>query len=147
MKNAVIITIAIILNIIFIGKIAMADEIIESTPQTADEFLKQGDNLFSIRQFDEARQAYIKAEELARAEGSNSLCTEAVAMIARTYLTTDQKEEGRKIFARVLETASPNDPLGWSRYLGVRGRFEWRNGDNAKATETFKEMYYYSDRS
>jgi len=144
MRNSVTTIIIILLTIIMIGNYAMADEIQENTPQTADEFLKQGDDLFSNRQFEEAREAYTKAAEIAKAEGLNSQCTEAISMIARTYLTTDQKEEGRVIFAKVVETATPNDPMGWSRYLSVRGRFEWKNGTNEKAAETFKEMYYYS---
>jgi tetratricopeptide (TPR) repeat protein len=64
-------------------------------------------------------------------------------MIARTYLTTDKKEEGRPWIKKAAAIASADKPLGWSRYLGVKGRFEWQDKNLEQATTTFKQMYDY----
>lgn len=143
MKATVTIFIVTFLCSMLIGNIVMADDSAINEPQSADEYIQLGDSLFNQRQIEEARAAYTSASEIACAAGQNSQCTEAVSMIARTYLTVGEKEQGREYFAKVLETVNAKDPLGWSRYLSVRGRFEWQNGDNRKATETFKEMYDY----
>jgi tetratricopeptide (TPR) repeat protein len=62
-------------------------------------------------------------------------------MTARGYLIRELKDEGRPWLNRAKEKASPDDPLGWSRYLGVRGRFEWQDDKRPTATATFREMY------
>lgn len=143
MRKSVLIINIFILLILLSGN-AMSDILpVMENPQTAQEFLDLGDKLFADREFENARNAYSKASKLAQEAGFNSITTEAMVMIARTYLTTDNRQQGREIFAIAMETASPDDPLGWSRYLSVRGRFEWKAGDNQKATETFKEMFYY----
>jgi tetratricopeptide (TPR) repeat protein len=33
--------------------------------------------------------------------------------------------------------------MGWSRFLGVRGRFEWKDDDLTSARRTFDELYTY----
>jgi len=70
---------------------------------------------------------------------------EALAQIARTHLVMNKKEEGRSWLAKAAELVDcKTQPRGWARYLGVRGRFEWKgDDDNETATQTFKEMYEY----
>jgi tetratricopeptide (TPR) repeat protein len=41
------------------------------------------------------------------------------------------------------DLANDRMPRAWSRYLGVRGRFEWKDEQLEKATDTFVEMYNY----
>ncbi len=111
--------------------------------QTITELLGRADSLFSSRKYDESREIYLKAVDRARNENDNAGLTEAYARIARTYLITERKEEGRTWLAKAAEIADPVQPSGWSRYLGVRGRFEWQDGDLKRAGETFREMYGY----
>jgi len=109
----------------------------------SDTILDKADQAFDSRAFEEARTAYQQAAADAKAAGDESTLAEAYAMMARTYLTTGQKEEGRPYLAQAGKFASPDAPLGWSRYLGVRGRFEWKDQKLPTATATFKEMYEY----
>lgn len=114
---------------------------IQESPMAAKTILDKADSLFDSRQYDAARDVYLQA--MATAENESSELTEAYAMIARCYLITDRKEEGRPWVEKAKKAATPDMPLGWSRYLGVRGRFEWKDGQLEKATATFKEMYEY----
>ncbi len=110
---------------------------------SAEAFLDKADSLFNSREYDASREIYRQAMDQAKANRENSQLTEAYAMIARTYLISDKKEEGRPWIKRAEEITNPQEPLGWSRYLGVRGRFEWQDNQLDKATETFKDMYRY----
>ncbi len=116
------------------------------------EFLQKGDDLFNKGQRAEAIEVYKEAAELATKEENNSSLTEAYSQIARCYLSINEKEEGRQWLARAGEVASENELEGWSRYLGVRGRYEWQDAAaEAKAVSpeapvaagTFKEMYEF----
>lgn len=107
--------------------------------QDAKSLIAQADSLFNSDNYSQARDLYMQAAE----KGDKSEITEANAMIARTYLEEGDAEDGMTYLAKTVETASPDEPLGWSRYLGVRGRFEWKNKNHDKAVETFKEMFYY----
>jgi tetratricopeptide (TPR) repeat protein len=109
----------------------------------ASTLLKTGDSLFSQDEYDQSREYYEKAAERAQADGQNSELTEAYSMIARSYLITNKKEEGREWIAKAREIATSDEPLGWSRYIGVRGRFEWQDKELDKATGTFKDMYEF----
>jgi tetratricopeptide (TPR) repeat protein len=68
---------------------------------------------------------------------------QALAMTARGHLIRDDMKTGLIWLQRAEQLAKDEEPLGWSRYLGVKGRFEWKKGDNPKATLTFYEMYDY----
>jgi tetratricopeptide (TPR) repeat protein len=105
--------------------------------------MSQADSLFKGRQYVEAREIFLQAADMASAAKDNGSLTEAYAMIARSYLTTDKKDEGRPWIEKARGIARDDEPLGWSRYLGVRGRFEWQDKELEKATATFKEMYQY----
>ncbi len=67
-------------------------------------------------------------------------------MRARSFLIREEGEKGRPWLERARERANATDPLGWSRYLGVRGRFERKDDDNATATLTFREMFDFCER-
>ncbi len=112
----------------------------QEDPMLADKIAK-ADEVFKSRQYEEAGVLF---EEIAgEAAGDNSAFVEAASMRARSYLITEKKDEGREWLARAAAKAAESDPLGWSRYLGVRGRFEWKDGDNETATSTFREMFDY----
>lgn len=116
------------------------------------ELLQKGDDLFNDRKMEEALEIYVEAAVAASDEKNNSNLVEAYCQVARCYLSAKRKEEGRDWLARAAEVATDQEPGGWSRYLGVRGRFEWQDAAaEAKAVSpeapvaagTFKEMYQF----
>lgn len=107
------------------------------------EMLDIADQIFHTRDYLEARDLYIETAEHADLHGDSSVLTEAVAMIGRTYLITGKLAECDLLLKRAKRTADPDSPLGWSRYLGVRGRFEWQENRLEDARQTFNEMYDY----
>ncbi len=116
------------------------------------ELLQKGDDLFSDRKPEEASEIYLEAVDAASDEKDNSNLVEAYSQVARCYLSTKRKEEGREWLARAAEVATDQEPEGWSRYLGVRGRYEWQDAaeeakavspEAPKAAGTFKEMYQF----
>lgn len=110
---------------------------------TADSLLAKADKLFQSRDYETARQEYEAVVEKAREEFDRSLEVEALSQVARMYLILGDKESGRTWLVRAEERATDTDPMGWSRYLGVKGRFEWKDGDLKKARQTFDRMYTY----
>lgn len=110
---------------------------------TADGLLKDADALFQKRDYDLALTKYSQALEQARREFNPSIESEALAQIGRMYLATDRKEEGRPWLERAANRASLSHPMGYSRYLSVKGRFEWKDGNLPQASQTFAEMYDY----
>ena len=112
--------------------------------------LSQADQLFHDRRLDEARAAYL---QVWKTSGDVSLRTEAAAMIGRTFLTVENREEARPWLEKARELASPDYPLGYSRYLSVRGRMEWKEHHFETAQGTFKALYefckshHYADRA
>ncbi len=118
----------------------------------SSSLLQKADSLFNERQQAEALEAYQEAAGKAEAEKDSSNLAEAYSQMARCYLSLDKKEEGRPWLAKAGEIVSESDPAGWSRYLGVRGRFEWKDAaEEAKAVSpeaptaasTFKQMYQF----
>lgn len=105
------------------------------------ERLDQGDMAFNAGDYELARSLFGETADMAQMFGSNSLMTEAYAMVARTFLIQDKKVIGHAMLAKAGDFAVKEEPLGWSRYLAVRGRFEWKDGDLDRATATFKELY------
>jgi len=110
---------------------------------TADSLLKQADEVFQSRDYVAAHDEYLQVAERARQEFNRSVETEALSQVARTSLLLGEKDAGRDWLTKAFERATNDDPMGWSRYLGVRGRFEWQDGDIMAARKTFDEMYVY----
>ena len=90
------------------------------------ERLAEGDDLFRARDYAAATQVYLDAVSLAEADSDHETLVEALSQAARGYLIRDLQDEGRPFIDRARADATPDEPLGWSRYLGVRGRFEWK---------------------
>ncbi len=114
---------------------------------TSQELILSADSAFSASEYDKARDIFAKALEASKKEGNKSNEVEANAMIARCYLIKNDTASGLPYLKAAEADARQNQPLGWSRYLGVRGRFEWQQNDLKKATETFKEMYNFCENN
>jgi tetratricopeptide (TPR) repeat protein len=115
----------------------------DSVNVNSDSLLAEADSLFQERDISAALTKYQRTAEVARLDFNRQVETEALAQVARCYLTRDNKEEGRKWLEDASRRGSDSDPMGWSRYLGVKGRYEWKDGDLKKARATFDEMYVY----
>lgn len=113
------------------------------TPTDPDSMLNAADSVFQSRDYQAALDRYMEVVEAARKEFNRPVEVEAMSQVARMNLLLDQKEEGRTWLNLAADRASDSDPMGWSRYLGVRGRFEWKDEDLAKTKETFNEMFIY----
>jgi tetratricopeptide (TPR) repeat protein len=111
--------------------------------QTADTMLQTADSTFQQRDYETALSQYNQALEMSREEFNRPVEVEALSQIARMLLLLNQKEEGKKHLSEAALRADQEDIMGWSRYLGVKGRFEWRSGDFKTARETFEQLYDY----
>lgn len=101
--------------------------------------LQEADALFGARKYDEAKEAYLKL-----VDGPDRV--EAMAQVARCFSIAGKLDEGQPWLDRAREAGSPDEPNGWSRYLGVRGIFERERGDRETAKKTFVEMLDYCER-
>lgn len=114
----------------------------------AAELLRQADQRFSAREYAAAREAYQGCAAAAAAEGARSVEVEARAQVARCWSLpsgpgTPDLTRAREELGRAAGLASPEDPPGWSRLLGVRGILEREGGDRPRALATFVEMHDY----
>ena len=109
--------------------------------------LDEGDRLFRSRKPDAALELYRRAAAEAEAAGDRSVQVEALAQSARMHSMAGRLEDGREPLARAAELARPEEPLGWTRYLGVRGIFERESGDKAAALATFEQMHAFAVRT
>ncbi|MDZ4723240.1 MAG: tetratricopeptide repeat protein [candidate division Zixibacteria bacterium] len=110
---------------------------------TADSLLKLADSTFQKRDYATALEQYDSAAALARKEFNPSIETEALSQMARMYIGLNRIEEGRPILEKAKIRANQSDQMGWSRYLSVRGRFEWKEDSLPKSRETFMELHEY----
>jgi tetratricopeptide (TPR) repeat protein len=110
---------------------------------SASQLLEQADSTFQARDYENALTAYTSVVDQARKEFNRSVEVEALAQVARMNLILSNKDEGRVWLERAAERADDADPMGWSRYLGVKGRFEWKDDNLATARQTFDNMYSY----
>ena len=116
----------------------------DGADQLAKEQLDAADGMFRQGKYEEARKKYEETATSASQAGDSRVLTEAYAQIARMYSIQGQLDEGKLWLTKAKSVANSDEPLGWSRYLGVRGRFEWQDEkDNEKAKATFIEMYEY----
>lgn len=117
-----------------------ADERATADP-TFGTRLAKADQAFRNRQYEDAGTAYESLAEDAFANGDTTAYVEACAMRARSYLILDRADEGRPWLDMAGALADTSMPLGWSRYLAARGRFERSGGDLETALGTFLEMF------
>ncbi len=143
-------TIMILLAVGYLGGAAAAVEVRGRGANMSDEreinaesLLAEADSLFKARDYESAMQLYTRTIETARNEFNRPVETEALAQAARANLIRGNREEGERYLEEAAERSSDSDPMGFSRYLGVRGRFEWKAGDLVEARGTFDTMYVY----
>jgi len=108
-----------------------------------EQILKRADSVFNSREYEKSREIYLEAADAASEANDNAVLTQAYAQVARTYSITGNNEEAVSWLEKAEKFASPEEPSGWSRYLGVRGRIERHTGKDSLATSTFEEMYHY----
>jgi tetratricopeptide (TPR) repeat protein len=113
-------------------------------PETPEFLLKQADETFNANRYDEAEGMYERARVSARDAGNLSVEIEATAQRARCNLTQDRFDSAKAWLDRAKAIAAPEQPSGWARYLGVKGRWEWRNGRSEAAVPIFVEMYDFA---
>ncbi len=118
-----------------------ADGAKSDSPQ---QLIARADSSFDARNFEHAMKLYRDAIDAASAAADPSAQLEATAQIARCYLTQSQFEGAREWLDKATAMASDKHPGGFARYLGVKGRFEWREGRNDSAVAVFSQMYEYS---
>ena len=141
-----ILTAAMLVVIALPGIVDARGENREVAMSEARILLKDGDELFRIRNYVQARSVFEKALAKAKEGLNNSDETEALSMIARTYLVLDSIETGYKWLRMAEKLAVVHEPLGWSRYQLVKGRFMWREKQLKESTALFKELYDYCSR-
>ncbi len=114
---------------------------LQVSAQEAGETLQKADAVFRTRQYQQALEVYLQAAELAEKEGDVCCQTEALSQVARMHSLLEALEEGRSWLEKAAALADPEQPAGWTRFLGVRGIFERESGDRPRALATFIEMY------
>jgi tetratricopeptide (TPR) repeat protein len=114
-----------------------------TTVQESKDLLREADRAFGARKYAEALEIYRRCSEEAAKDGSRAAEVEALAQVARCLSIQGKLDEGRPWLERAEKSASPEEPQGWSRLLGVRGIFQREEGDKAKAKATFQEMHRY----
>ncbi len=110
---------------------------------SAAELLAQADQKFAARDWPAAIELYKQALAGSENEGDASVRIEALAQLSRCHLTQSLFDPAREWLGKATAAATDKYPLGWSRYLGVKGRFEWREGRNDEAKRIFAQMYDY----
>ncbi len=110
---------------------------------TADALLKAADELFQDRDLAAAQEQYHEAYRRAREEFNRPVEVEAACQMARMCLVLGKAQEGRDWLSEASSKATDSDLMGWSRYLGVKGRFEWKAQELDAARSTFLQMYSY----
>lgn len=107
------------------------------------ELLAQADSSFDARNFEAAIALYKEALTAAEAKSDVSTQIEALSQLARSHLTQGLFEGAHEWLGKADAIASDKYP-GYARYLGVKGRLEWREGRNDSASIYFQQMYTYS---
>ncbi|UCG60406.1 MAG: tetratricopeptide repeat protein [Candidatus Zixiibacteriota bacterium] len=110
---------------------------------SADSLLQEADSIFQTKDYQAATEKYRQAVQRAKSEFNRSVEVEALSQMARMSLLLNKKDEGWGYLEEAGARASESDPMGWSRYLGVKGRYEWKDGDLNSARKTFDDLYTY----
>jgi tetratricopeptide (TPR) repeat protein len=121
---------------------AVAIATLQATP-VPDPSLAEADSVFQQREYERSRGLYEKVALATEKSGDISSQTEALSQVARCYLIAGDSATSRHWLEQAKTLASPKLPLGWSRYLGVKGRLEWKSGDLNAAKQTFKDQFTY----
>lgn len=116
-------------------------------PETPEFLLQQADKAFDAYDFDTAEDLYEQARQRARDAGNLSVEIEATSQRARTFLTQHEIDSAKVWLEKAEAIATPDYPSGWARYLGVKGRWQWRNDKIQDALSTFAEMHDFAAKN
>jgi len=100
-----------------------------------------GRTAFNQQKYADAADILARAITAAESAKDNTTLVRALSLHARAYLIRSFKEEGRPSILRAAELATPDDPIAWSAYLGVKGRFEWKDNNLEQAKATFTQWF------
>jgi tetratricopeptide (TPR) repeat protein len=117
--------------------------LVQTQESVSAGLLREADQMFGARKYAEALATYRTCSEQAAKDGNRSAQVESLAQVARCTSIEGKLDEGRPWLERAEKLASADEPLGWSRCLGVRGIFQRESGDKGKAKATFEEMHRY----
>ncbi|HVE42059.1 MAG TPA: tetratricopeptide repeat protein [Planctomycetota bacterium] len=117
--------------------------LLQSQDSAAAKLLRDADQVFGAQNYAEALPRYRACSEQAAKDGDRAAQVESLAQVARCYSIEGKLDEGRPWLERAEKLATADEPLGWSRCLGVRGIFQRESGDKTKAKATFEEMHRY----
>jgi tetratricopeptide (TPR) repeat protein len=106
--------------------------------------LEEADQMMRGGRDQDAGALYESIAVDALAARDTSAFVQASAMRAATCLYADQFDAGREWLARAERSARPSLPAAWARYLAMRGRYEKHDGENERASETFRELFDFS---
>lgn len=109
----------------------------------AQRLLAKADSVFQSSQYDQAEVGYRSCLDAARELKNPAAETEALAQIARCRLLAHDLDGAVEWLAQAEEIATPDEPLGWARYLGVKGRLQWQQDSLPAASATFQQMFSY----
>lgn len=108
-----------------------------------DEYLAEADSAFNGDRYLASRKLYEKGLAEAKSQNNNSGATEALSMIARTYLISNEIDSATELLRQAEKIADNHEPKGWSRFQAVRGRYLWQQNQLDEATQLFKRLYEY----
>jgi tetratricopeptide (TPR) repeat protein len=126
-----------------------------SSSKQSEESMKLlaiADDLFKQQQYEKALNIYRQAAVESEKEKNNSNLVEALSQTARCFIATNKLQDGREWLDQAAQKADRNEPKGWSRFLSVRGRLEWKEEaalkkevapEASQAAATFQELYDY----
>ncbi|MFH1687396.1 MAG: tetratricopeptide repeat protein [bacterium] len=116
---------------------------VSDSDHNVQDLLDQADQFFAEHDYQTALAKYEELVGYARQEFNRSVEVEALAQVARVNLILENRDEGRTWLEQAASRADETDPMGWSRYLGVKGRYEWKDDDLVAARKTFDQMYTF----
>lgn len=131
-------TISSLLVLTLLAGIALAGE---ESPAAAR--LDEGWGLFRAHRYADAAKVFDDAAAAAEESGETTLRVRALSLAARSFLAADERKTAEERLAAAAALAKPDDPEAWNAYVAVRGRFEWKAGENEKAAKTFETLYEF----
>ncbi len=103
----------------------------------------RAEELFRARRYELARDAFLELAARAATQGDRAQRVEGLALAARMETLVGDLVAARTRLAEAQAEADPDEPLGWSRCLLVRGIVEREGGERDAARATWERAYAY----
>ncbi len=114
-----------------------------SSENKANDFLAEGDRLFKQQEYDEALENYTNALSHSKLEFNLPVEVESLSQMARISLRENDLDSAIDWLDKAQEKTTVSEPMGYSRFLGVKGRYFWKSEQMDEARMIFTEMYQY----